>query len=237
MSGVSYSYLYLPCSFMEATVMNYGFYISGGSDRLKKFLLQKGVLYSNIKVIISEYEIEKELKKILDEKNIKVVLYEYGNLGTTNKERNLKFSNCLLVELRKYKIDFCFSFGSHILSGELLHEYKYKIVNFHPALLPMYPGRKAIDQAVDDNRALLVGNTAHFIDEGVDTGPIIMQSVIPLQSFLNSNNYEVVLDLQIHMLNQLIEIFEKKCLEIIDNKVSIIGADYNSSFTFPVWNG
>lgn len=47
----------------------------------------------------------------------------------------------------------------------------------------MFPGIKAIDQASDYGNVLLVGNTAHFIDSGVDTGPIIMQSVIPIMNF------------------------------------------------------
>ncbi len=47
----------------------------------------------------------------------------------------------------------------------------------------------------------------NIVDKGVDTGPIIMQSVIPLQAFSDTNDdYDVILDLQITMLNQIIEI-------------------------------
>ena len=77
--------------------------------------------------------------------------------------------------------------------GKLLEAYRNKIINFHPSLLPSYPGLNAIDKAIEGN-SLLLGNTAHFIDEKVDTGPIIMQSILPISLF---NHYEDVLSLQI----------------------------------------
>lgn len=217
--------------------MNYGVYISKKSERLKKFLLQTNdEILSKIKVVVSEYVIEAEFRSLLEQKNIAIVEFEYGELGKNNQERNLRFSDLLLEELHRFQCDYCFSFGSHILAGKLLAVYKNKIINFHPALLPMYPGRKAIDQAVEDNRVLLVGNSAHFIDEGVDSGPLIMQSVIPLQAFLDTNDYNVILDLQIEMMNQIIDIIETDSLDIVDNRVKIKNADYQKSFIFPSWS-
>ncbi len=217
--------------------MNYGVYISKKSERLKKFLLQTNdEILSKIKVVVSEYVIEAEFRSLLEQKNIAIVEFEYGELGKNNQERNLRFSDLLFEELHRFQCDYCFSFGSHILAGKLLAVYKNKIINFHPALLPMYPGRKAIDQAVEDNRVLLVGNSAHFIDEGVDSGPLIMQSVIPLQAFLDTNDYNVILDLQIEMMNQIIDIIETDSLDIVDNRVKIKNADYQKSFIFPSWS-
>ncbi|MCH5270272.1 MAG: hypothetical protein J1E83_05930 [Lachnospiraceae bacterium] len=115
----------------------------------------------------------------------------------------------------------------------MLERYEYRLINFHPALLPLYPGSKAIDQAVKQGNTLLVGNTAHFIDSGMDTGTVIMQSVIPLQAFLDSNDYDSVLDLQIDMLNKLIYILVNDRLEIINGRVHIQGADYARSAIYP----
>lgn len=97
-------------------------------------------------------------------------------------KKNLELSNNLLQVLREYEIDYCFSFGAHILKGKLLEEYENRIINFHPSLLPAYPGIKSIDRAIAD-KVNLLGNTVHFIDAGMDTGPIIMQSVIPSVAF------------------------------------------------------
>ena len=216
--------------------MNYAFYISGRSGRLYKFLFQATKEQLNsIKIIISDKKIQDNLAELLTDKKISVYEIDYYGLeGDTNKEKNLGLSDKMLKILSDNHIDYCFSFGSHLLSGQLLISYKWKIINFHPSVLPMYPGRKSIDQAVEHGNTLLVGNTAHFIDEGMDTGKIIMQSVIPLQAFFDSDNdYDRVLDLQIEMLNKIIMLLNNNRIKIYGDTVKIIGADYNKFSFFP----
>lgn len=216
--------------------MRFAFYVSGKANRLIRYLEQATVENKElIKVIISEYQVSIELEKVLKESNIPVVIYEYKNLpGKNNQEKNRILSQRMMETLDQYGIDYCFSFGAHILSGDLLEKYKYKIINFHPSILPMYPGKNAIDQAVEAGNTFLVGNTAHFIDSGVDTGPIIMQSVIPLQAFLNNeNNYDIVLDIQIEMLKQLIVILKEELIKVENDRVIIKGAEYRDFMIFP----
>ncbi len=217
--------------------VKYGFYISGKSERLKKYLFNcVDAAITDIAVIVSEYEFEPELKELFLKYKIKHVVYQYKELGVENEERRINFSNLLLKELEESTCDYCFSFGSHILAGELLLKFKYRIINFHPALLPMFPGKSAIDQAVESNRCLIVGNSAHFIDEGVDSGPLIMQSVIPIKSFLDTNDYNVILDLQINMLEQLIMLLKRDEITIENNQVLIKSADYTWNCIFPKIN-
>lgn len=216
--------------------VKYAFYISGQSGRLFKYLQQaEKKQIEEIGLVISDKKIEKGLLVKLREKNIRFQEIEYTMLeGATNKEKNLNLSDRMLEVMKKNQIDYCFSFGSHLLAGELLMQYKWKLINFHPAILPMYPGRKSIDQAVAHGNTLLVGNTAHFIDEGMDTGKIIMQSVIPLQAFKNAgNDYNCILDLQIEMLNKLIKLLQEDRIRILDENVEIIGADYSKYYIFP----
>lgn len=97
----------------------------------------------------------------------------------------------------------------------------------------MFPGVKSIDQAVNYGNVLLVGNTAHFIDAGMDTGKIIMQSVIPVKHFLDTQDYDVVLDLQIEMLHKLIHVIDDNRLHVIYDRVIIDGADYSRNVIFP----
>jgi phosphoribosylglycinamide formyltransferase-1 len=66
-----------------------------------------------------------------------------------------------------------------ILSPMFVKAYKNRIVNIHPALLPSFPGINAARQALEGG-VKYTGVTVHFVDEGVDTGPIIMQSVVPV---------------------------------------------------------
>ncbi|MEW6144894.1 MAG: phosphoribosylglycinamide formyltransferase [Thermodesulfobacteriota bacterium] len=66
-----------------------------------------------------------------------------------------------------------------ILSPLFVKAYKNRIVNIHPALLPSFPGINAARQALEAG-VKYTGVTVHFVDEGVDTGPIILQSVVPV---------------------------------------------------------
>jgi len=61
----------------------------------------------------------------------------------------------------------------------MLEEYKHRIVNIHPALLPAFPGLNAQRQALEYG-VKFSGCTVHLVDEGMDTGPIIMQRVVPV---------------------------------------------------------
>lgn len=220
--------------------MNFGFYISGNSTRLSKFLEQaESGIVKQIKVVVSDEAIPPNMRQVLEKYGIETVEYRYEDIpGNSNKEKNAYFSDRLLFELDRCNIDYCISFGGHILSGRLLKDYMYKLINFHPAILPMFPGCKAVDQAVAHGNVLLAGNTAHFIDEGVDTGPIIMQSVTMLENFLISNgDYDVILDLQIPMLNTLLDILMHDDLEITGKRVHIKNAVYSKAAFYPEYQG
>ena len=66
-----------------------------------------------------------------------------------------------------------------ILSSEFFRAYPRRIMNIHPALLPAFPGTHVQKKAVEYG-VKFAGCTVHFADEGVDTGPIIIQSVVPV---------------------------------------------------------
>jgi len=66
-----------------------------------------------------------------------------------------------------------------ILKGEFLRAFPLRILNIHPALLPAFPGLEAWKQALDYG-ARVAGCTVHFVDAGVDTGPIIAQEAVPV---------------------------------------------------------
>jgi len=66
-----------------------------------------------------------------------------------------------------------------LLDAGFVARFRDRIVNVHPALLPAFPGVRAIQQAVDYG-VRIFGVTVHFVDEGVDTGPIILQGAIEI---------------------------------------------------------
>jgi phosphoribosylglycinamide formyltransferase 1 len=66
-----------------------------------------------------------------------------------------------------------------LLSPALVGRFANRIINVHPALLPSFPGLDAVQQALDHG-VKITGVTVHFVDEGVDSGPIILQRPIPV---------------------------------------------------------
>ncbi|MEO2077241.1 MAG: phosphoribosylglycinamide formyltransferase [Bacillus sp. (in: firmicutes)] len=83
--------------------------------------------------------------------------------------------------LRERNIDFIVLAGYMRLIGPtLLKEFEGQIVNIHPSLLPDFPGKDAIGQALAA-KAKWSGVTIHYVDEGMDTGPIIVQERIRLE--------------------------------------------------------
>jgi phosphoribosylglycinamide formyltransferase 1 len=66
-----------------------------------------------------------------------------------------------------------------LLSSEFVQRFKNRVINVHPALLPSFPGIDALQQAIDHG-SKITGVTVHFVDEGVDSGPIILQRPVPI---------------------------------------------------------
>jgi phosphoribosylglycinamide formyltransferase-1 len=66
-----------------------------------------------------------------------------------------------------------------LLSPEFVERFRNRVINVHPALLPAFPGIDAVQQAIDHG-SKVTGVTVHFVDEGVDSGPIIMQRAVEI---------------------------------------------------------
>ena len=66
-----------------------------------------------------------------------------------------------------------------LLSPEFVARFRNRVINVHPALLPSFPGIDALQQAIDHG-SKITGVTVHFVDEGVDSGPIILQRPVPI---------------------------------------------------------
>ena len=96
------------------------------------------------------------------------------------------YDNKIADELARNKVTprnglVCLAGFMRILSTEFVARYKNKIINIHPSLLPAFPGLDAQRQALDYGVGYS-GCTVHFVDSGVDTGPIIMQQAVRVRS-------------------------------------------------------
>ena len=74
----------------------------------------------------------------------------------------------------------CLAGFMRIISPGFVKKYKNKIINIHPALLPAFPGLNSQKQAVDYG-AKYSGCSVHFVDVGMDTGPVIIQAVVEIK--------------------------------------------------------
>ena len=127
------------------------------------------------------------------------------------------FERQIVTRLRKYEPGLVVLAGfMRVLTPFFVSRFKNRIINIHPALLPSFPGVHAARQAVDYG-AKLTGCTVHFVDEGVDTGPIILQSAVPVED----NDTEDSLLSKIHKEEH--RIFPQAVQLFCEGKLSIEG--------------
>jgi phosphoribosylglycinamide formyltransferase 1 len=90
------------------------------------------------------------------------------------------YEEAILEKLTSFGVEFIVLAGyMRLIGSTLLGKYAGRIVNIHPSLLPAFPGKDAIGQALEA-KAEWSGVTIHYVDEGMDTGPIIVQERIRL---------------------------------------------------------
>lgn len=110
------------------------------------------------------------------EAKIPCVLIEHGHYATRKE-----FETALLETLDEHKIDLVVLAGfMRILSPHFVEAMPLRILNTHPALCPAFPGVNAAQQAIDAG-VKVSGCTVHFVDNGVDTGPIVFQEAVAVR--------------------------------------------------------
>lgn len=110
----------------------------------------------------------------------------------------------------------CLAGFMRIITPEFVKKYKNKILNIHPALLPSFPGLNAQKQALDYG-SKFSGCTVHFVDSGVDTGPIILQKIVKV---LDDDTEE---SLAKRILAKEHQAYPEAVRLIAENKVKIVG--------------
>ena len=142
------------------------------------------------------------------------------------KGKRLQFDKEIISTLRKYNVTptnglVCLAGFMRIISPHFIKEYKNKILNIHPALLPAFPGLDAQKQAMEFG-AKYSGCTVHFVDEGVDTGPIIIQEVVKIGNKDTEKTLTKKILIKEHEIYpKAVELFAKKKLSIKGRRVRI----------------
>ncbi len=145
----------------------------------------------------------------------------YRIIESKNKKRE-DFDHQMLEVLTKKKIEIIVLAGfMRILSKPFITRYKNRIINIHPSLLPLYPGAHAHRDVIQSG-AKESGCTVHFVDEGIDTGPIIMQKAITIDKDDNEETLAAkILPLEHQIFPKALHLLTSKKLEINEGKVTI----------------
>jgi phosphoribosylglycinamide formyltransferase 1 len=90
------------------------------------------------------------------------------------------YDRALIQTLREYQVDLiCLAGYMRVLSAGFVREFRDRILNIHPSLLPAFPGLDAQRQALEYG-VKITGCTVHFVDEYLDAGPVVMQAAVPV---------------------------------------------------------
>ena len=129
--------------------------------------------------------------------------------------------------LKENKIDLVVLAGYlKIISPKLVNEYRNRIINIHPSLIPAFCGEgyygQKVHQSVIDYGVKVTGATVHFVDEGADTGPIIMQKTVEVKQDDNAKKLAArVLDVEHEILTKSIAMFCENKLTVQGRRVYI----------------
>jgi phosphoribosylglycinamide formyltransferase-1 len=201
-------------------MLKIGVLVSGRGSNLQAIIdaIEAKKIKAEIAVVISNIPgvMALERAKKYGIKAVVIDISEHSDKSSYEKQviKALEDNNAGLVCLAGYM---------KLLSPELVHHFRGKIMNIHPALLPAFPGlhvqKKALEYGVKYS-----GCTVHFVDEGCDTGPIILQAVVPV---LDSDTEETlsarILEQEHKIYPEAIRLFSEGKLEIEGRRVKVLG--------------
>ena len=167
-------------------------------------------------VVISNKSTAKGLK-IANRLGVQTEIVESKGFQGNRREYDQK----IIRVLNKYDITpknslICLAGFMRILSPEFIKKFKNRILNIHPSILPAFPGLDAQRQAIESGVSHS-GCTVHFVDEGVDTGPILVQEIVKVKN----NDTEETLSKRI--LAKEHKAYTKAVKLIAEKKIKVVG--------------
>lgn len=201
---------------------------------LKKILFLSSSRGSNVKKILEEIQSEfipaQAIGLITDNPDAGVISIAKSfslpfYVIPYSKEAKSEYHSSLLQLSMELKPDLIVCAGYfRILDSNFVRKYPNSIVNIHPSLLPAFPGMNSGKKAWDYG-VKIAGCTVHFIDEGLDTGPIIMQSPVEITNDMTEDEFMERIHKEEHRIYPLsIKYFCENKIQVNQRKVSIISA-------------
>lgn len=201
-------------------MINIAVFISGRGSNFLALLknIEKGVLQNcKIAVLFSNNPNAKGLEYAA-EAGIKTII-----IPSKNRSDRAEYDKEIINALAEYSIDLiCLAGYMRIVTSELVETYKNKIINIHPALLPSFPGLHAQKQALDYG-VKVSGCTVHFVDTGMDTGPVILQKTVPVYDNDTEDTLSArILEQEHTAYSEAVALYAAGKLQVSDRKVKIL---------------
>ncbi len=158
--------------------MNIAVFVSGNGSNLQALIdaEARGELATGKITLIVCDQPEAFALKRAEKAEIKTFVLEAA--GVASRE---EYDKKVAKELEKENIELIVLAGfMRILSGDFVDKYQGRIMNIHPALLPSFKGTHGIRDAVEYG-VKVTGVTVHFVDQGLDSGPVILQKCVPIE--------------------------------------------------------
>ncbi|ADL13792.1 phosphoribosylglycinamide formyltransferase [Acetohalobium arabaticum] len=196
-----------------------GVLASGRGTNLQSIInsIEEGRLDAEIGIVISD---NPEAKALLRAENhgLKQQCIESGDFADTEE-----YEEEMIEVLEENNVDLVAMAGfMKILSSYFIQHYSNRIMNIHPSLLPAFPGTDAQKQALEYG-VKVSGCTVHFADEGMDSGPIIMQAAV---SVLEDDTVESlskrILAEEHRIYPEAIQLYADNKLQVRDDRVEIL---------------
>ena len=203
---------------MPLNIFKLAVLVSGRGSNLQAIIdsIDQGELDAHLSIVISNTKDAMALKRA-EKHGIKTIFIDPSTY-LNSKE----YDKALVLKLKEFSIDLiCLAGYMRILGEEVIQTFEKKIINIHPSLLPAFPGLNAQKQAINHG-VKFSGCTVHFVDSGVDSGPIILQTVVPVYD----NDDEKSLSKRI--LEQEHYLYPKAIKMIQENKIRLNGRTVTS---------
>ena len=202
----------------KIVLINLGILISGRGSNMAAIL--SAIKSENIKNINPAVVISNRT----DAAGLKVAREDFGIPTETVQSQGLKgwdYDKNVISVLRKYDVRsryglVCLAGFMRLISAEFVKEYPMQILNIHPSLLPSFPGLHAQKQAIEYG-VKVSGCTVHFVDQGLDSGPIVLQRAVEV---MDSDTEE---ELSERILRKEHELYPEAVRLFAEGKIKIMG--------------
>jgi phosphoribosylglycinamide formyltransferase-1 len=204
-------------------LLNLGILISGRGSNMESILkaIKKKRIPINAAVVISNKQDAKGLK-IAKKLGVNIEIVESKGF----KGNRAQYDKKIISILSKHGVTpknglVCLAGFMRIISPEFVKKYKNRIINIHPSLLPAFPGLNSQKQALEYG-AKYSGCSVHFVDTGMDTGPVIIQAVVKVNEKDTEKSLSAKILKEEHRIYpEAVNLFARKKIKVFGRRTTI----------------